>query len=135
MAVAADIQRAIDRHKAVQVGAVVVTALSGLAFLGGGLYAMATGVAKDGGETPEAAAGSGFQVTLPMRDIKSSWRADRWRTDPQWRFYFLMILAGSSLGVGLLATIFVLGDVFAKLLMTLMFLYVLVRTVWAFTRA
>ncbi len=121
----ADVQGAIDRHKAMKVGVVVATGLSGLAFLGAGLYAMATGPSVAGG----------FQVNLSMREIKEAARAGRWQTDPRWRLHFLMMTAGSLMGIGLLATIFVLGDVFAKLLMTLMFVYAAARTVWAFSRA
>jgi len=130
----AEVQHVIDRHQAVKVGAIVMTALSGLTFLGAGLYAMATGVANGGEKTPGTPTAD-FQVELSMREIKTAWRTARWTTDSRWRFMFVMMTAGALMGTGLLATIFVFGDVFAKLLTALMFLYAFVRTVWAFGQA
>lgn len=130
----AEVQQAIDRHKAVKIGVAVMTGLSGLAFIGGGLYAMATGVANGSEKTPGPPAAS-FQVELSMHEIKDAWHARRWATDPRWRFMFFMMTTGFLMATGLLATIFVLGDVFAKLLTALMFLYAFVRTVWAFAQA
>lgn len=77
--------------------------------------------------------GSGFSDQASLREVKGAWRQGGWRI-PRWRRFFLMILGGFLVLLGILGLFIVIGPPWIKLVSILAILYAMLRTAWAFWR-
>lgn len=84
---------------------------------------------------PDRAIGGEFNDEFTLGQLKQAWRRRLWRTDPQWRFRFLISCGAAVMALGIISVIVVLTTPGIKLLMGGAFLFACIRIVWAFIQA
>jgi hypothetical protein len=81
------------------------------------------------------AAGSEGEDSASFSEVKQAWRERAWRASPRWRRLFLWTVGAALLASGLIGTIFVIASAGIKLVLGGAYLYAVVRTIVAFSRA
>lgn len=81
------------------------------------------------------AMGSEGEDSASFSEVKQAWRERAWRNSSRWRRMFLWMLGAALLASGLVGTIFVIAPAGIKLVLGGAYLYAVVRTIVAFSRA
>ena len=76
-----------------------------------------------------------FTDEASLSAVKAAWRQRAWRTSPRWLRFFLMLVGGLFITIGLFGYFAVIGPPVVKLLAAAALVYAGVRTAWAFRRA
>ena len=79
--------------------------------------------------------GSEARDSASFSEVKAAFRARAWEFSPRWRQMFLMMVGSALLFCGLFGSIFVIATAGIKLVIGGAFLYAVIRTVVAFSRA
>ena len=79
--------------------------------------------------------GAEAEDSASFSEIKEAWRARAWTVSPRWRRMFLMLLAVALLTTGLFGSLFVVATAGIKLVLGGVYLYAVVRTAVAFSKA
>lgn len=135
-----DLDATINQSRRVYLGsAIAVFALGFIAFMGGVIYGVVTGVRsrrlRDPIPAPQQTAGGGFHIEFSFREMKEAWRSGAWLTDRWWRFSFYMMAAATVMIVGLFSVLFMVGHAGVRLVVAGALLYAVVLTSWGLMKA
>jgi hypothetical protein len=74
-----------------------------------------------------------IEMEATTEEVRAAWRRRSWQSSQRWRTFFLMMLGGGLVAVGVTSLFILIGPPFIKVLMVGLAAYAVVRIAWEFS--